>query len=170
MSDTQAPSETEKRLVIQPNASLTPRWAAAFLASMCTVSFGIAGVFAWLGYWMVLPFAGLEMLALAAGLWWSVRDNAYREVVSVTEDRVRVEAGWGRPARRWEFRRAWLQVRLQAGVDRNRPTRLLITSSGRGCELGRCLTDEEREEVAERLRRWVRPGRRPGLNRNAIRE
>lgn len=157
MSDTQAPSGAEKRLVIQPNASLTPRWAAAFLASMCAVSFGIAGAFALLGYWMVLPFAGLEMLALAAGLWWSMRDNAYREVVSVTGDQVRVEAGWGRPARRWEFQRQWLQVRLQAAERRNRPTRLLIVSSGSGCELGRCLTDEEREEVAERLRRWIRP-------------
>lgn len=157
MSDTQTPTEADKRLVIQPNASLTPRWAVAFLASMCTVSFGIAGLFTWMGYWVVLPFAGLEMLALAAGLWWSVRDNAYREVVSVDGERVRVEAGRGSPQRRWEFQRAWLQVRLQPGEHRNGPTRLLVTSSGRGCELGRCLTDEEREEVAERLRRWVRP-------------
>ena len=157
MSDEQAPNGTEKRLVIRPNASLTPRWAAAFLASMCAVSFGIAGLLTWHGFWVVLPFAGLEMLALAAGLWWSMRGNSYREVVSVDDEHVRVEAGHRRPERRWIFRRAWLQVRLESGPNRNSPTRLLMTSSGRGCELGRCLTDDEREEVAARRRRWVRP-------------
>lgn len=157
MSDAHAPDAAEKRLVIRPNASLTPHWAGVFLASMCVVSFGIAALLAWQGFWVVLPFAGLEMLALAGGLWWSLRGNRYREVVSVYGDRVCVEAGRARPERRWEFQRAWVQVRLQPGAGRNSPNRLLVTSGGWGCELGRCLTDEEREEVAERLRRWVRP-------------
>lgn len=145
-----------KRLVIQPNASLTLGWAIAFMASMCAVSFGIAGVLAWLGYWVVLPFSGLDMAALAAGLWWSMRDNAYREVVSVEHDRVRVEIGRRTPESVWEFQRAWIQVRLQAGPHITSHSRLWVGSHGRGCVLGRCLTDEEREAVANRLRQWVR--------------
>lgn len=156
MSDRRTPECESKQLVIQPNASLTLGWALVFMASMCVLSFGIAGVLAWLGYWMVLPFAGLEMAALAAGLWWSMRDNVYREVVSVEADRVRVEAGRHGPETTWEFQRAWTQVRLQAGPHLTSPSRLWLGSHGRGCVLGRCLTEEEREAVAERLRQWVR--------------
>lgn len=154
MSDRASPEL--RRLVIRPNASLTLEWAVVFMISMCAVSFGIAGVFAWLGFWMVLPFAGLEMAALAAGLWWSMRDNVYREVVSVEDDRVRVEAGRHGPETIWEFPRAWTQVRLEAGPHLTSPSRLWVGSHGRGCVLGRCLTDGEREAVAGRLRRWVR--------------
>lgn len=143
-------------MVIQPNASMSPRSAAALLVCMCALSFGIAGLLAWLGYWMVLPFAGLEMAALAAGLWWSIRDNSYREVVSVDEQRVWVETGWRAPQRRWEFQRLWVQLRLEPGPYPSSPTRLWLGSHGQGCVLGTCLTDEEREVLAQRLRGWLR--------------
>lgn len=156
MVNRQNQGDVPKRLVIQPNASLTRGWAVAFMLFMCTVSFGVAGVLALLGYWVVLPFSALNMLALAAGLWWSMRDNAYREVISIDDDRVRVETGRGAPEQTWEFQRAWAQVRCQPGVRRDGHSRLWIGSHGRGCVLGRCLTDEESEVVARRLRQWVR--------------
>lgn len=144
-----------QRLVIRPNASLAPRSAIAFVASTCLLCLGIAGLLAWRGFWMVLPFAVLEMTALAAALWWSMRDNAYREVVSVGRDRVRVQAGRYRPERHWEFQRAWTQVRVEPGAYRTSPSRLWIGSHGRGCVFGYCLTDDEREQVAGRLRQWL---------------
>jgi len=145
-----------RQIVIRPNASLSPYWAGVFLASMCVVSFGIGGLFAAHGYWMVLPFAGLEMAALAAGLWVSLRHNGYREVVSVYDDRVVLEKGLGEPESCAEFPRAWTQVRLEDGPSRNSATRLMVSSGGRGCELGRCLTDGEKREVAGRLRQLLR--------------
>jgi len=147
--------EHMRRLVIAPNASLTVAQAQWFLIGMCTVSFGIAGAMTMLGLWLVWPFAGLEMAALGAGLYVSVRDNGYREVVSVYDDRIEVEAGLNEAERRWEFPRLLTQVRLSPGVYRNSPSRLLVTRHGHGCELGRCLTDEERLEVAEKLKAWV---------------
>lgn len=145
-----------KRLVIQPNASLAIGWALVFWGWMSLVSFTIAGLFAWRGFWMILPFAGLEMVALALGLYWSMRNNVYREVISVVGDRVVVEAGRHVPEQRWEFLKTWAQVQLEPGIYRNSPTRLSVRSHGRVCVLGRCLSDEEREQVAVRLRNWIR--------------
>jgi len=147
--------EHMRRLVIAPNASLSVAQAQWFFVGMCVVSFGIAGLMTVVGLWLVWPFAGLEMAALGAGLYVSLRDNGYREVVSVYDDRIEVEAGLNEPERRWEFPRLLTQVRLSPGVYRNSPSRLLMTRSGHGCELGRCLTDEERLEVAEKLKAWV---------------
>ncbi len=147
--------EHMRRLVIAPNASLSAAQAQWFFLGMCAVSFTIAGFMTILGLWLVWPFAGLEMAALGAGLYVSLRDNGYREVVSVYDDRIEVEAGLNEPQRRWEFPRLLTQVRLSPGVYRNSPSRLLMTRHGHGCELGRCLTDEERSEVADRLKAWV---------------
>lgn len=144
-----------RRLVIAPNGSLTQVQAQWFFVGMCAVSFGIAGLMTVWGLWLVWPFAGLEMAALGAGLYASLRDNGYREVVSVYDDRIEVEAGLNEPQRRWEFPRLLTQVRLRPGENRNSPSRLLLTRHGHGCELGRCLTEEERAEVADRLKAWV---------------
>ena len=58
--------QVDQVLTIQlsPNCSLTPRGAALFFASICTVSFSIALVMAFKGLWPIFPFAGLEMLLL----------------------------------------------------------------------------------------------------------
>ncbi|MES1926387.1 DUF2244 domain-containing protein [Salinisphaera sp. T31B1] len=148
-------NEHVRRLVIAPNASLSKAQAQWFFVGMCAVSFGIAGFLTVFGLWLIWPFAGLEMAALGAGLYVSLRDNGYREVVTVYDDRIEVEAGLNEPQRRWEFPRLLTQVRLSPGVYNNSPSRLLVTRHGHGCELGRCLTDEERGEVAERLKAWV---------------
>lgn len=151
-----APHEDERCLVIQPNASLTPRQGKIFFLSMCGVSFGIAGMLALQGFWVVLPFAGLEMAALGAGLWWSMRGNAYQEVIRLQDDRLLLESGKLGPARRREYQRAWAQVILEKSRRRNDPPRLLLRSHGKDCEFGRCLTATEKEEVARRLRRWLK--------------
>jgi len=153
--DSSTAGDHERCLVIQPNASLTPRQGRLFFVSMCAVSFGIAMLFALQGFWVVLPFAGLEMAALGAGLYWSMRGNTYREVIRVEGDRVLFESGRAGPDERREYQRAWAQVVLEPRVVRNHAPRLLLRSHGRDCEFGRCLTAKEKREVAQRLKRWL---------------
>jgi len=57
---------------------------------------GVAGAWSIKGYWLILPFAGLELLALGIALAITVRRGRYREIVRFDRRRVRVR----RPARR----------------------------------------------------------------------
>jgi uncharacterized membrane protein len=148
------------RLVIGPNASMSVRQAIGFMAWMCTVSLGIGGFFAWRGFWPILPFAGLELVALAAALAVSLRRNRYREVVSFDGDTIRVEVGEiGRGAGLdLSLLRNSTRVLLESGPHRNSPNRLLLKCMGRTLRLGACLTDAERERLAERMRELIHPG------------
>jgi uncharacterized membrane protein len=132
------------------------------LASIPTL--GIAGYCAAMGFWPVLPFAGLEMLALAFALVVSMRRNAYREVVSFTNAQVVVEfglAGHGANARA-ELPRAWTRAWLEPGAHRNDAMRLVLGASGQRIEIARCLTDAEKEELVSRFRSLLRaPGPAP---------
>ena len=143
------------RIVLRPNASLSKRRTWWLVASLALLSFVIALGFAALGFWMILPFAGLEVIALMLVFRCCLRNAACREVVSVDGDRVLVEAGSDRPERRWEFIRVWTRVLLQPATVRGYPSRLILSSAGRRIELGSFLTEDERVEVWRRLRRVI---------------
>ena len=138
---------------------MTVRMACRLMLSMCAVSFGIAGLFALRGYWPILPFAGLELAALAAALWVSLRRNRYREVIAFDEETVRIECGMlgDGASLRAEWPRSSTRVLIEQGPHRHDPTRLVLSNAGRQLELARCLTDEERERLASRLRELIHP-------------
>src|ERR1700686_438919 len=76
---------------LSPNCSLTPRGAALFFGSICLVSFSIALAMALKGLWPIFPFAGLEMLGRGGAPRWSLQPRHYRQIITVTEERVVVE-------------------------------------------------------------------------------
>ncbi len=57
-----------KEFIIRPNSSLSWRGNKIFFFMLFFVSFMIAVSFAMVGMWMILPFAGLEMLLLGSAL------------------------------------------------------------------------------------------------------
>lgn len=140
---------------IAPNCSLRPQSAALFFASICLVSFSIAGTLAVFGMWPILPFAGLEMLVLGWALRVSLRRRHYSQTILLTEDRIRVQTRTGAACEQFEFPRHWARVKLRHANSRLHPSRLTIESHGRSCELGGFLTEEERRALAGRLMRSV---------------
>lgn len=145
-------------IVVKPNASLSLRQAVWFMASISAVSLGLAGYLTLLGFWPVLPFAGIELAALALALWASMRDNAYREVIRVEGDRVLLEFGMaGEGAHtRVELPRGMVRVlsERQFAGDIN----ALLVCGKQRFELGRCLGPQDRVSLVERLREVFRPG------------
>jgi uncharacterized membrane protein len=147
------------RLVIGPNASLDVRTAVLFMAGLGGLWLVIGGFFAWRGYWPILPFAGLELLALAAALAVSLRRNRYREVLCFEDERIRIEVGElgkGVAASR-ELPRSATRVLLARGPYRNSPTQLWLSCAGQTIELGRCLADDDKDRLAARIRELVHP-------------
>lgn len=150
----------DTRLVIGPNASMTVKVAWTVMAVMAFVSLGIAVLFTLQGFWPILPFAGLELAALGLALYVSLKRNRYREVIAFEGNRVRIECGMGDEGARLsiDWPRSSTRVLLEQGIHRNDPTRLCLYNGSRRLILGRCLTDEDREQLAARLRVLVLAG------------
>jgi len=144
-----------QRIEIAPNCSLTVRGAVGFFASVCTVSFAIAGVLTVLGYWPILPFAGLEMVLLGWALKRSLGRRSHRQTITVSDHDVLVEWSDGSRHLQVVFPRHWAQVKLRRSPSRLHPSRLVIESHGRQCEVGDFLTEEERRGLAARLNRLI---------------
>ena len=134
--------------VVSPNYSMSWRENKIFIASLTVVSFSIAGGFALQGLWLILPFAGLEMLMLTWILYWSSLQATRCEVISIDADNINVEAGRKKMRHLHSFQRAWTRVVLLPPTRPHRQSRLVMRSKGKQVEIGACLNDEDRKSLA----------------------
>ena len=93
-------------IVARPNHSSSWGNNKLALALIAVPSLGAAIGFAALGAWPVLPFAGAELLSLAAALYYVNWKLEYRHVITVDDDCVRVDKGHYVPRRHWRFERS----------------------------------------------------------------
>ena len=145
------------RFVVMPNCSMSWQENKVFIASLAFISFSIAGMFALQGLWMILPFAGLEILMLTGILYWSGLQATHREVISIDADNVHIEVGRRKSRRVYQFQRAWTKVELRPPASPSRHSRLVMSSKGKELELGACLTEQERKDLAVSLRKALLP-------------
>lgn len=136
------------RVVAEPNCSMTWGQTKRFFFTILFVSAVIALLFAARGLWLILPFAGAEMLALGAALYWVALKLRTREVVRIDSHTVTVERGRKRMALAAEFPRPWVQLEFEEQRHGWRARRLLLRASGKEVELGSFLADTERDEFA----------------------
>lgn len=114
----------------------------------------VSGFVAAQGFWPVLPFAGLELALLGWALANSMARREQRQVVLVSDERVSVATGLTEQVAA-DFPRHWARVNVRRAQSMLHPSRLLIESQGRACEIGDFLTENERQRVAARLGRLI---------------
>jgi uncharacterized membrane protein len=149
------PAPEPHLIVISPNCSLTPKSANVFLLATGGATFLIALSLAIQGLWPVLPFAGAEIALLVWATRHSMRRGADRETLEITDNSVTVELIRGSHREFTVFPRHWARVKLRAPQHGLHPVRLCLESQGRSCEIGRFLVEDERRELAVRLRQLI---------------
>jgi Integral membrane protein len=116
--------------------------------------------FAFMGLWMVLPFGGLEVLALAAAIRLALRQNRQREFLYFEPERIRVERGevGVGPRESFELPRGITRVFLEQGPYRSSPLRIVLSAPGLRASVGRYLSDDQRVTLYRRLQELIHPG------------
>jgi uncharacterized membrane protein len=132
--------------VAQRNNSLSSTGRLLVFAFIFVVSVGIACAFAYVGAWLILPFAGLEMLVLFWAFCYMERHATDYERIAIDGDRVRIEVCEAGRARCHEISRYW--ARVVVGRDGGR---LALRSHGREVVIGRHLNDAQRLVLARDL-------------------
>jgi uncharacterized membrane protein len=138
-------------LVARRNNSLSTAGRNLVLGSLFVISFLISLGFALQGAWMILPFAGLEMVFVYLAFRCLERHAGDFESLSIQGDRVLIERRERGEVSRHEFNRYWAQVVLQP-ARWGRQAVLALRSHGRQVEFGRLLTEEQRCEAARAIR------------------
>lgn len=142
-----------QRFVLTPNASLNGRQASFLMLGIALVMAVIAGSFASMGAWLVLPFSGAEWVLLAYCFRLGLRSCRIREVITITETLVQLERGYGTPEQIYRFQRAWVALDWTESPIKGHPSRLSFRSHGKEIEIGRFLAEPERAALASELRK-----------------
>ena len=139
------------QFIVRCNRSLSWQENKIFILYISVLSFGIAGAFALQGLWLVLPFAGIEIIALTTGLYLCCLRNRHQEVITIDEKVLTIEKGTQQPQEIWKYDRAWANVELQKAKFQGHPSKLFIRAKGKQTEVGKLLTNKERKSLANSL-------------------
>jgi uncharacterized membrane protein len=146
-----------------PLDSLGPR-GFRIVAWLLGGAFAATGlVFAWVGAWPVLVFAGAEGL-LVLGLLLLYRRTVARdsEWVAIVDGRVRVRRRRGRRVEALELDAFWARLAREEG-------RLLLGQRDRRIEVGCFLGPEEREAFGLELEAALHRARNPSFDNPQLR-
>ena len=143
-------------IVLRPNNSMT--WTALkfFLFTLLTLSLCIGIAFTLQGYWMILPFTLLEMTIVCLCLYYIARRNNYQEVLRFSPDEIVIELGRQRIEQVFTWPRYFSKFLVEAPKHPWYAQRIFIRNADKRIELGRFLTQPEKQELLSEVRRLIR--------------
>ena len=123
---------------------MSPKALAGVFAALALVVLLIGAGFALVGAWLVLPFAGLEVLLLAGAYLVYARHAADYERLEIAPDGLKVEVAQANRVARYRLVNA--KVSVEDG-------RVVLRDAKEELEVGRYLGAEARAELAAELQK-----------------
>ncbi|MGH1359657.1 MAG: DUF2244 domain-containing protein [Burkholderiaceae bacterium] len=134
--------------LLKRNCSLAPSQLAIWFVLLAVLTLTIAIFFATKGAWLVLPFAVIEISALAVAFLVFARHAADYERIVAEPGRLVVETSFGPSVDRYEQSSAWFRVEYSG-----RPRDLIkVVSAKRSFPVGRFVPGNTRGRLARELR------------------
>jgi len=137
---------------VQGNLSST--WTAnVVLAGVIgIVCLGIGIAMAFVGFWLVLPFAGLEVAFVTVCLYWTVKKLSRREVITVDHHSITLEWGYNKPEVSVCLPRCWSKLEYHRPIKPLDIGAVSLQAHGKRYTLGRSLGRDEKKELYTALR------------------
>ena len=139
-------------LTLKRNCSNSPAGFACACAALAVLALAIGAGFAAAGAWLVLPFAGLEVLLLGGAFLLYARHAADYERIELGPGRLSVEIAEGGRSRRYELDPRQVRVCLERGSA----VRTVLRAPEQELEVGRNLDAQTRIRLAAELERRLR--------------
>ena len=149
-----ASSLVDYRIIARPNCSLSPKGRVGVVALIASFSLAVAVGFSLAGAWLVLPFAGLELLAVACAFYYINCHAEDYESITIDGDRLALEKRDYKNTSQIVFHRYWARVLLRElpGGEQS----LLLRSHGKEVEFGRhFMNNDQRLALALQLKKRI---------------
>jgi len=141
-------------MVARPNSSLTAKGRVYAVVIIAAISFAVAIGFSLIGAWLVLPFAGIELLAMGYAFYYIHCHSQDYESIVIEGDQISVEKKSYKAVSKMVFNRYWVKVLLR--LTPNGDQMLSLRSHGKEIDFGRSyMTNDQRLELAKQLKERV---------------
>ena len=148
------------KIIIKPNNSLSPEGTVKVVMALFVIVLLVSIGFSLIGAWLVLPFAGIEIVALAYAFYSVYLHSNDYESITIVGDEVIVEKKNDKDLTMMIFQRYWAQISVRdvmQGSGKGSKRGLFISSHGKEVEFGKYfINDGQRTMFARELREKLR--------------
>ena len=143
---------SQGHIVVCPNMSAEWRITKLLLWMISTIAVLIGIGFAVAGLWLILPFSGLEVMALVGLMYWVAHQCSRKQVIYLQDTRIIVEKGYRTPRFAWESELFWTRLIVEESPYRGHPRRLILRSKQQQLEIGEFLNEDDKKKLIATLR------------------
>jgi uncharacterized membrane protein len=136
-------------LTLKRNCSISPSGLACVFVALAVVVLAIGTGFAIVGAWLILPFAGLEVLLLGGAFVLQARHATDYERIALERGRLRVEVAEGWRLARYELDARRARVEVEG-------SRITVRDGRERLELGRYLDEQSRRVFGTELKKRLK--------------
>lgn len=141
----------EQQLVLSPNRSMSWQNNKRILMALFFVNMTIALAWSYMGAWMVLPFAGLEVLCVGIGMYYVSWKLSFKEVITVSADSLIIQTGVYFPKKEWHWQLSNTLLLRKPSNYRMSAPELYLQHLNEKVEIGHFLNRVEKKELREHL-------------------
>jgi uncharacterized membrane protein len=138
-------------VTFKPNSSLTAdgKLKVILLLSVIPCLIGIG--FSAMGVWLVMPFVGIELLALAYAFYYVNTHEGDYETITIDGDKLKIETCIQGQVKQQDLNVYWTKL-VQRELE-NGELHLGFISHGKEINVGKYLTRAQRETIAVQLKK-----------------
>ena len=143
---------SEALLIVRPNRSASWRFNKIVIVAMGLWIGLVAGVFTAIGLWPILPFAGLEISALASALYYVSWKLQQRHVLRFRDNGLTLEKGVYYPRFTWRFARDAVSLSVEVQPHPWDPLKIFLCSRDEQIPLGNFLNKDDSRKLLALLK------------------
>lgn len=140
------------RFIVKGNQSMSWRANMYLAASLGLICMGAAIGLATFGLWMVIPFAGAEIVLIVVSLYLTLKRLSRKEVITLNNDAIRLEWGYNQPDVTVNLPRQFSRLSYQCSDSLFEVGDLSVSAHGKRYVLGSSLNREEKKELYTELK------------------
>lgn len=138
-------------IILKQNVSADFAWNIRSLTPLFILIATIAVFFSFLGAWMILPFAGLEVVCVVFAFYFWFRYCIPMEVIRISDAEIILEKGRSQLEQQWHCQRFWVKLRVYPHAGWYLP-KVTLQCQQMEIEIGKFLNKEDKQLLIQELR------------------
>lgn len=144
-------NDNEHKLVLSPNRSMSWQNNKRILLALFCINMSIAISWSLMGAWMVLPFAGLEVLCVGIGMYYVSWKLNFKQILIFNADSLIVQTGVYFPKQEWQWQRSSTYLLKKPSRYRMSAPDLYLKYLNQKIEIGQFLNRREKQDLRKHL-------------------
>ncbi len=144
----QIPAPQSSRWVFRRNCSLSPKQLLQWYLSLCAITLVVATGFLLAGFWIVLPFAGIELLLVGTAFVIYARHAADYEMIELQPHQLILVMADGTKLTQLEWSPQWAKLSYNGKYK----APLLFSHKGQQVKIGKFIAEKDKSALHRELK------------------